>query len=219
MVCGCGVINGSFPQQIESIASLTDMLPIQRYSFYHRYVKIVQHMEVQMKRTTLMYNVFSLLTTVGSILVPALISIQDKPFSSSDTSPEDIEFHNSQVYWAGWGVSLVVTMSNGIIKLFSIDKTYITRHLRYNDFKKEGWLFLQLGGHYKNFTSHNRAFAVFAANIETIKLLQIHEEFVPENSASFSAVREHINRGDNDGVGNDGVGGGNDGVGGGNDGV
>ena len=214
MVCACGVINGSFPRQIESIATLTDMSPMQKSSFYHRYVKIVQHMEVQMKRTTFMYNIFSLLTTIGSILVPALIAIQDKPFSDSDDSQEAIEAHNSKVYWAGWGVSLVVTISNGIIKLFSLDKTYITRHLRYNDFKKEGWLFLQLGGHYNKFTSHKRAFSVFASNIETIKTLQIHEEFVPENSASFNDARDHINRGDADGnVGNVGNGGESGGIG------
>lgn len=182
----CGCIKSSFSEYIRGIINNLDTLSDnQKKIIEYRFVKIVCNIELQMKRTAFLYNVLSLFTTVGSILVPALISIQDKP-SDIDATQEEVDEHNNRIYWAGWGVSLLVTISNGIIKLFSIDKTYITRHLRYNDFKKEGWLFLQLAGHYKDFRTHSEAFSTFSYNIEMIKYNQIHEEFVPENNTEVS---------------------------------
>jgi len=146
-----------------------------------RYVRIVNSLEVSAKRSNFWFLTLSSITTVGSIIVPALISIQDKPFLVNSTTDE-LEQHNNNIYWASWGVSLAVTISNAMVRLFGFDKTAITRKLRMNHLKSEGWLFLELSGDYSRFTTHQDAFQTFCNNVEKIKTEQIQEEYTFNNS-------------------------------------
>jgi hypothetical protein len=122
-----------------------------------------------------------LFITVGSILVPALLSVDNRPFTpSGDPSEDEKSRHENNVFWATWGISLVVSLSNGIVKLFSYDKTYIIRHLRFNELKREGWLFFTLSGPYVGLT-HREAVKTFIQTIEIIKSNQIREEYLPQH--------------------------------------
>ena len=184
----------SFSDKIDDIiATLTSLNARDKIILHKRYAVLVGHIEVQMKRTSFFYNVLSLIITIGSILVPALISVQEKPMTKYNYSQDELETYKHNIYWVSWSISLAVTISNGIIKLFAIDKMYITRHLRYNDLKKEGWLFFQLSGPYKNFKDHKSALPTFAFNIEIIKSHQIKEEYVPENNLPRTDMTDTIN--------------------------
>ena len=155
-----------------------------------RYINLVNALEVGSKRSAFWFTTFNLITTVGSIIVPALLSIQDRTFQVNATD-QDQDTHENGIYWATWGVSLTVTLSNALLRLFSLDKTYITRKLKSNHLKSEGWLFLELAGEYSNFDSHQDAFIYFCNQIEKIKTEQITEEYtfesVTKNSPSFSS--------------------------------
>jgi hypothetical protein len=146
-----------------------------------RYVNMVNKIEIGAKRSSFWFLTFSSLTTVGSIIVPALISIQDKTFDV-DSDEEDQRQHKNNIYWASWGISLMVTMSNALVRLFSFDKTAITRKLRMNHLKSEGWLFLELSGSYSQFNTLQDAFQTFCNNIERIKTEQVEEEYTFNNS-------------------------------------
>ncbi len=76
----------------------------------------------------------------------------------------------------------MVTMSHAFVRLFSFDKTAITRKLRMNHLKSEGWLFLELSGSYSNFDTLQDAFQTFCNNIERIKTEQVEEEYTFNNS-------------------------------------
>lgn len=154
-----------------------------------RYVRIVNGLEVSAKRSNFWFMAFSSITTVGSIIVPALISIQDKTFEVNSTSEETLQ-HNNNIYWASWGISLLVTISNAIVRLFSFDKTAITRKLRMSHLKSEGWLFLELSGEYALFSSHQDAFQTFCNNIERIKTEQVQEEYTFNNSFGNPSTTE-----------------------------
>ena len=154
-----------------------------------RYVRLVNGLEVSAKRSNFWFLTLSVVTTVGSIIVPALISIQDKPFLVNSTSNE-LEQHNNNIYWASWGISLTVTISNGLVRLFSFDQTAITRKLRMNHLKSEGWLFLELSGDYSRFTTHQDAFQTFCNNVEKIKTEQIQEEYTFNNSFGNPSTTE-----------------------------
>ena len=154
-----------------------------------RYVRLVNGLEVSAKRSNFWFLTLSAVTTVGSIIVPALISIQDKPFLVNSTSNE-LEQHNNNIYWASWGISLTVTVSNGLVRLFSFDQTAITRKLRMNHLKSEGWLFLELSGDYSRFSTHQEAFQTFCNNVEKIKTEQIQEEYTFNNSFGNPSTTE-----------------------------
>ena len=163
--------------------------PMNKSILRDRYVRIVNGLEVSAKRSNFWFLTLSSVTTVGSIIVPALISIQDKTFEVNSTTNE-LEQHNNNIYWASWGVSLAVTISNAMVRLFSFDKTAITRKLRMNHLKSEGWLFLELSGDYSRFSTHQDAFQTFCNNVEKIKTEQIQEEYTFNNSFGNPSTTE-----------------------------
>ena len=149
----------------------------------NRYINLVNAMEVASKRSSFWYSAFNVMTTTGSIIVPALLSVQDRTFQTNATD-QDQDNHENGIYWATWGVSLMVTLSNALLRLFSLDKTYITRKIKSNHLKSEGWLFLELAGDYSNYDSHQNGFIHFCNQIEKIKTEQIIEEYTFESSMS-----------------------------------
>jgi len=177
------VNRGDFKRRFEVILGQDDDSLNERSKdiLRERYVNMVNKIEIGAKRSSFWFLTFSSLTTVGSIIVPALISIQDKTFDVNSDEDEQKQ-HQNNIYWASWGISLMVTMSNALVRLFSFDKTAITRKLRMNHLKSEGWLFLELSGSYSQFNTLQDAFQTFCNNIERIKTEQVEEEYTFNNS-------------------------------------
>ena len=81
-------------------------------------------------------------------------------------------------YWSSWSISLVVTVSNGFLQLFSLDKNYFNYSLTVEQLKTEGWQFFGLSGKYEDYKEHNmESYKMFCKNIENIKRKQIENEF------------------------------------------
>jgi len=200
-----------YPDITSEVIENLQLTPLNKVLLTQRYVRIMKKMDTNTYNTTFIYNILSLFITVGSIAVPALLSIKDTTFfTSDDTNGENrgnsvnstiiettqttlnnngnnTNYSTEQtiyLFWVTFSISLLVTISNGIIKLFSIDQTYIIRHLRYNDLRRQGWLFFSLAGPYIKYKSHNQAIKSFMYNIEKIKTNQLIEEFTPETTAS-----------------------------------
>ena len=138
------VNRGEFSSRFGQLISMDDneLDPMSKQILKNRYINLVNAMEVSSKRSAFWYSTFNTFTTVGSIIVPGLISIQDR--------------------------------------------TYITRKIKSNHLKSEGWLFLELAGDYSNYDSHQDAFIHFCNQIEKIKTEQITEEYTFESSMSTS---------------------------------
>ena len=177
------VNRGDFKRRFEVILSQEDDTLDERSKdiLRERYVNMVDKLEISAKRASFWFLTLSSITTVGSIIVPALISIQDKTFEI-DSDETEKEQHENNIYWTSWGISLTVTISNALVRLFNFDKTAITRKLRMNHLKSEGWLFLELSGDYSQFDNNQDAFQTFCNNIERIKTEQIEEEYTFNNS-------------------------------------
>lgn len=141
-----------------------------------RYLRSLRQLDQSAKRVTFWFYGLSSIVTVGSLLVPALISVQDRP-TISDASDVDRRNHENQVYWAVWGLSVAVTTANAIIKLMQLDRTSVTRVLRLNQLKGEGSLYLTKSGQYAGTTNPRARFNLFAANVERIKREQVLEEY------------------------------------------
>ena len=141
-----------------------------------RYIRLVKNLDQATKRSALFYYTFSGLVTVGSIIVPSFISIQNRAFNYDATETERTE-HSNNIYWSVWGVSIMVTFANAFIKLLRLDQTYISRNLRLNQLKSEGIMFATKTGHYKTPIIEER-FTRFVDSIEKLKNLQMHQEFI-----------------------------------------
>lgn len=141
-----------------------------------RYIRLLKNLDQSTKRSALFYYIFSGLVTSGSIIVPSLISIQDRAFDP-DADETERSDHANNIYWTVWGISIMVTFSNAFIKLLRLDQTYISRNLRLNQLKSEGILFVTKTGDY-NIQNVNDRFNKFVDCIEKLKNLQMHQEFI-----------------------------------------
>lgn len=122
---------------------------------------------------SIMFHVSRTIITVGSLLVPALLSIQNN-------SSKEI---NEQVYWATWFTSLLVTICNGLQTLFKLDKKYYSVHTVMEQMISEGWQYIELTAKYSGFyhpkekPTHDNQFIYFCHAIEKIRMRQIEEEY------------------------------------------
>ena len=167
-------------------AMSSELEEIQRNFVNIRYLRMIKNLEESTKRSGFFYYTFSMVVTVGSVLVPSFISIQDRSFKyNADES--DLTEHSNNIYWSVWGISLSVTLSNALIKLLRLDQTYISRNLRLNQLRSEGIMFITATDEYAGLTPHQR-FNRFTMAVEKLKNLQMQQEFT--QNTEFERQRE-----------------------------
>ncbi len=140
-----------------------------------RYIRIVKNLEKSRLISAFYYYFFSTLITLLSIIVPSLLSIQDRTFKANPTD-EDVRTHNNSIFWVIWIMSILITISNALIKLFKLDQTYITRTLRLNQLRSEGVMYINEIDEYGDGSDQDK-FKRFIQNIEKLKNIQIKQEF------------------------------------------
>ena len=137
-----------------------------------RFLDEVEFYEKKRNYTRKYYNIFRFTVTTGSILLPAILSI-------GQMDPSKLPKNFDQItYWSSWSISLMVTISNGFLQLFSLDKNYFNYSLTVEQLKTEGWQFFGLSGKYEDYKKHDmESYKNFCKNIEGIKRKQIENEF------------------------------------------
>ena len=129
-------------------------------------------------------------TTVGSLIVPALLSVQ---YVNGNVSSENATI-GVQVYWVVWILSLIVTICNGLLNLMKIDKKYYMLHTCYQHIISEVWQYVQLSGKYSGMYTQGQEAThlnqyIYVCNIlEKIRMKQIEEEYykVTEQNAAHT---------------------------------
>ena len=137
-----------------------------------RFLDEVNYYENKRDKTKKFYNVFRFIVTTGSILLPAILSI-------GQMDPNKLPKNFDQItYWSSWSISLLVTISNGFLQLFSLDKNFFSYSLVVEQLKTEGWQYFGLSGKYEEYDTHNReAYKEFCKAVENIKRKQVEQEF------------------------------------------
>lgn len=135
-----------------------------------RYIRLLENSDKRCRQIARTFHGNRAIVTVGSIIVPALLSIQSTGVTANS------------MYWFTWVVSLLVTISNGLLTMFKLDKKYYVLHTSYEQLKTEGWQFLALTGNYKSEQhgppTHEGQFAFFCQTIERIRMKQMEEEYI-----------------------------------------
>ena len=158
-------------QVLDIINSLTLSSETDKHILKSRFLYEVLNYDARRNHTKKYYNGFRFVVTVGSILLPAILSI-----GQMDPAKLPKNF-NSITYWGAWSISLMVTVSNGFLQLFSLDKNYFEFALTSEQLKTEGWQFFQLSGKYDDYEDHKEAYRPFCKSIENIKRKQVEKEF------------------------------------------
>ena len=158
-------------QVLDIINSLKLSSETDKHILKSRFLYEVLNYDARRNYTKKYYNGFRFIVTVGSILLPAILSI-----GQMDPAKLPKNF-DSITYWGAWSISLMVTVSNGFLQLFSLDKNYFEFALTSEQLKTEGWQFFQLSGKYDDYEDHKEAYRPFCKSIENIKRKQVEKEF------------------------------------------
>ena len=173
------IINKSkFAKRFNRVIDDTDISSLSEHNkllLRERYVTMVNTSISESIRSSAYYFILQTTTTVGSILVPALLSAEESNLFFNSTASDEVEYTH-HIYWSIWGVSLAVTLCNAITQLTSMDKKYMMRKINVSLMKKEGWLFLQksgvIYGKYKH-KLHNDIISLFWDRVEKLRFDQV----------------------------------------------
>jgi hypothetical protein len=158
----------------QNILTIFDQLkglePYQQDIFRIRYYPLFKNYQGRCFFYALIFHTSRFIVTVGSITVPALLALQ----STTD----------SRITWIVWTISLAVTIFNGVLTLFKIDKKYYFLHTTKELLESEGWQYIALTGKYSKsrdpeygINNHQTQFTHFCLAIERIKMRQVEEEY------------------------------------------
>ena len=164
----------------EAIDSL--VLSVQKkLSIKHRFISLLEEYTFRSKRYSRAFHSLRIIISVGSLIVPALLSVQFTGGSSSSGSSSTQV--STSVYWVVWVLSLFVTISNAIMTLMKIDKKYYTLHTTLHQITSEGWLYIELSGKYSGYKTpgevptHENQYVYFCHSLEKIRMKQIGDEY------------------------------------------
>lgn len=174
------------------LTDLQGLSVLQKNIVRERYIRVLADFDRRCFLYSSLYHVGHFVITVGSLIVPALMSIQ-----YADTGANIIANYQAIIYWVTWVISLLVTTCNGVITLFKVDKKYYFLHTTAERLRSEGWQYFELTGryagqliHYEMLPSHANQFIFFSHAVEKIKMKQIEEEYYKqEDTHSNPQVR------------------------------
>ncbi len=167
-------------QAIEESMGTVSLTPPQRSLLMKRYLSVLKDYQSRRKRYSVSFHLLRTVITVGSLIVPALLSVQYTSGSTTVTSTN----LSAEVYWIVWVLSLFVTISNGVMALLKIDKKYYVLHTVFEQLLSEGWQYIELSGRYSGQhtpgvvnADHKNQFTYFCHMIEKIRMKQVEDEY------------------------------------------
>jgi len=135
-----------------------------------RFIYLINKYKMYQRFYSISFNFGRLIVTIGSILVPSLLTT------------ETVLDKNS-VYWAVWTVSLIVTIINGYIHLFKLDKKYYSNMWVVENLACEFWQYIALCGKYsgtytQSTPTHENQLVFFCNNIERLQVRNVEENYI-----------------------------------------
>jgi len=152
---------------------LTDLTPLQRHILKQRYRFLMNEYRFRCRLYAWLFHTLRLTMTIGSLAVPALLTIQNTPGASQI------------MYWVTWSISLAVTASHGITTLFRLDKRYYSIHATAERLRSETWQYIQLSGRYSGHhgyrnrkPTHANQHVYYCTQLEKINMKRIDNEYI-----------------------------------------
>jgi hypothetical protein len=169
-------------ERYDAVLSTVPLQEERKNNIRRRYLPLIQDFRKRAYYYMLLFHIGHLIITVGSLIVPALLSIQ---YTTS------LVAYQNNIYWMTWALSLLVTTFNGVLVLFKVDKKYYYLHTAIERLRSEGWQYLALTGRYSGVLTnyaeepnHENQFRFFCHYVEKLKMKQIEEEYYKYEDAA-----------------------------------
>jgi Protein of unknown function (DUF4231) len=168
--------------QLSDLIPSIHVQPEQRAFLEARWLDQITWMEGRAVFNRNYYYLLRGFTIVGGVIVPALVR-----FSAAKGAA-------SWIAIATYTLSLLVAISAAVEGFFKFGDRW--RHYRRTAeaLKSEGWQFIELSGHYRNFDRHERGFKAFVQRTE--RLLQQDVDSYIAQVASHDQTEAEANGGD-----------------------
>jgi hypothetical protein len=148
----------SVKETFERLMESSDLDPRQRDFFELRYLDQLTWMESKAKKAQWFYYRLRLITIIGAVVVPALVSLNAVGGSTGKAA---------QI--ATWVVSLVVAISAAVEGFFQFGQRWRNYRSTAERLKIEGWLYFELAGPYASDNgSQAGSFKLFASRVEDV---------------------------------------------------
>ncbi|QHG18455.1 DUF4231 domain-containing protein [Nostoc sp. ATCC 53789] len=136
----------------------------QRHFLRSRWLDQVLWMEGKANLSRDRHYLLRITTIIGGVILPALVSLNINTTSTLQVN----ERSRNIIIWSTFGLSQIVAISAAIEEFFHYGERW--RHYRrtVESLKTQGWQFSQLTGPYRDYTSHQQAFNLFAGNVEDV---------------------------------------------------
>ena len=165
--------NYNLKNQLQNVINDLDVTDYQRKIIEERFLREVLIYETKSKVAEFFYLFLSIFVTIATIILPGLLSIQEVHYS--DDEEKDREF-KSRVYWSTWVISLLVTISNGLVQFLNLHTQFITFSQTREKLLSIGWTYFELSGPFKKKT-HKTGFIKFCECVDKIKKDHMSQEF------------------------------------------
>jgi len=151
--------------------SLTDLTQQQIDVIKYRYRFLMAEYRRRSRMYSILFYSLRMTMTVGSLAVPALLSIQTNPSNQAN------------MYWFTWALSLAVTTANGVMTLFKLDRRFFMLHATMEKLRTEMWQYVELSGRYSGHhgthrPTHSNQYVFFCSHLEKIRMKHIEEEYI-----------------------------------------
>ncbi|MCF2145471.1 DUF4231 domain-containing protein [Desmonostoc muscorum LEGE 12446] len=135
---------------------------VQRHFLRSRWLDQVLWMEGKANFARDRHYFWRLTTIIGGVILPALITL------NINTTSAETKLQKNFLIGSTFFISQLVAISAAIEEFFHYGERW--RHYRrtVESLKTQGWQFSQLTGPYRNYTSHEQAFNLFAGQVEDI---------------------------------------------------
>ena len=156
--------------------ALIDMMPVCAYRkqiLIRRYAHDIADYERSKDCMKFSFRLFQMIVTIGSILVPSLLSIQMTEHVKTN--------YEIEINLGVWVISIVVSICNGIINLFKMDELYYNLGITLEKLKTIWYQYVSLSGPFTN-TTHDDSFHIFINMMEEIIMTQKFQEYIDSKS-------------------------------------
>lgn len=168
-------------QEFGDLIEQLELPELQKRFMKNRWLDQLMWLEGRATKARNRHYTLRLLTIIGGVIVPALVSV-----NSANTSDRRL----SEIFgWTAFGLSQVVAISAAVEELFHFGENRRRYRNSAEAMKIEAWQFFQLSGPYQEAENHEKAYPTFATNVENI-IKQDVEGFVSQSALADAKSQE-----------------------------
>ncbi|MGK7896129.1 MAG: DUF4231 domain-containing protein [Xenococcus sp. (in: cyanobacteria)] len=148
-------------EQMYSLIDRINLSDLQKEFMKSRWLDQLMWLEGRAEKSQKRYYRLRLVTIIGGVIVPALVSLNIDGGNGSNNIQQILG-------WIAFGLSQAVAISAAVEEFFHYGERYRNYRNTAEAMKIEGWQFFQLSGPYCNAQTHDEVYSDFAQRVENI---------------------------------------------------